>query len=83
MAHRSNPIHIMYDLAYIRMAFTFLSDYLKIKRIFHDMKILWNSNFTVHKVLLEQGHAHIMRMAAFMLQLQNWIVMTGSVAHKV
>lgn len=41
------------------MVFTFLNGCKKIKsRIFHCVKIIWNENFSDHKVFLELSHIH-------------------------
>lgn len=41
------------------------------------IKITSNSNFSVHKVLLEHNHSiYILSMAAFALQSQSWVIAT-------
>lgn len=37
------------------------------------MKIMWNSNFGLSKILLQHSHAHsLLFMAAFMLTVAEW-----------
>lgn len=68
----------------LRISITFLNSGEKIKRrLFHDVKNTCNADFSVHtSSFIENSYAHLLTMAAFMLQQQSWMVATDCTACK-
>lgn len=70
----------------LRMVFTFLSGWKKIKRrMFYDVKMIGNSNFSVHKVKFYWNPAKgdVLPAATLVLQRQSGASVTGGcVTHK-
>lgn len=65
----------------VRMVFTFSMTDKTIKRtIFHETWNYMNANFSVHKYRLTRAQSlslvYVLSMAAFILQQQNWVVVT-------